>query len=200
MLTDTCARFSATSSLERTPDSRVCRRAHPRTFTYLPQVWYLAFDAICLLLSTRRRADHRFILVDRNPYFSSRSDRQRRTSSLHRSPSLRPSFYGWQSGSAYRYSLPAYYGPYGALHRGKRALHLRIVDADTGQRMTKASRPAHTRLSALLRVVRCRILVDAIQPSKPGLHDRIANTVVIEDGPVDGSLPAKQQSVAVGKR
>jgi hypothetical protein len=29
---------------------------------------------------------------------------------------------------------------------------------------------------------------------KQGLHDRIANTVVIEDGTVDGSLPAKQDS------
>jgi uncharacterized RDD family membrane protein YckC len=35
---------------------------------------------------------------------------------------------------------------------------------------------------------------------RQGLHDKIANTVVIEDGPVDGSLPAKQESDAVGKR
>lgn len=52
---------------------------------------------------------------------------------------------------------------------GKRALHLRIVDADTGHQATDdsgASGSAHTRLSAQLCDMPCGILVGAIQPAK----------------------------------
>jgi uncharacterized RDD family membrane protein YckC len=75
---------------------------------------------------------------------------------------------------------------------GKRALHLRIVDADTGEPMTVRQAGLRT-LGYLLSFATCGagFLWVLFNQRKQALHDRIANTVVIDDGPVDGSLPAK---------
>ena len=75
---------------------------------------------------------------------------------------------------------------------GKRALHLRIVDADTGEPMTVRQAGLRT-LGYLLSFATCGagFLWVLFNQRKQALHDRIANTVVIDDGPVDGSLSAK---------
>jgi uncharacterized RDD family membrane protein YckC len=71
---------------------------------------------------------------------------------------------------------------------GKRALHLRIVDADTGQPMTRRQAGLRT-LGYLLTFATCGagFLWVLFNPKKQALHDRIANTVVIDNGPDKGS-------------
>jgi uncharacterized RDD family membrane protein YckC len=75
---------------------------------------------------------------------------------------------------------------------GKRALHLRIVDTDTGEPMTMRQAGVRT-LGYMLSFATCGagFVWVLFNQRKQALHDRIANTVVIDDGPVDGSLPAK---------
>ncbi|WP_346771502.1 RDD family protein [Caballeronia mineralivorans] len=75
---------------------------------------------------------------------------------------------------------------------GKRALHLKIFDADTGEPRTVRQAGLRT-LGYLLSVATCGagFLWVLFNQRKQALHDRIANTGVIDDGPVDGSLPAK---------
>lgn len=67
---------------------------------------------------------------------------------------------------------------------GKRALHLRIVDADTGEPMTVRQAGLRT-LGYLLSFATCGagFLWVLFNQRKQALHDRIANTVVIDDGP-----------------
>jgi uncharacterized RDD family membrane protein YckC len=67
---------------------------------------------------------------------------------------------------------------------GKRALHLRIVDADTGEPMTVKQAALRT-LGYLLSFATCGagFLWVLFNPRKQALHDRIANTVVIDDRP-----------------
>ncbi|QBQ99807.1 RDD family protein [Paraburkholderia pallida] len=71
---------------------------------------------------------------------------------------------------------------------GKRALHLRIVDADTGRPMTVQQAGLRT-LGYLLTFATCGagFLWVLFNQRKQTLHDRIANTVVIDDGPVGGA-------------
>ncbi|WP_028220417.1 RDD family protein [Paraburkholderia oxyphila] len=71
---------------------------------------------------------------------------------------------------------------------GKRALHLRIVDADTGRPMTARQAGLRT-LGYLLTFATCGagFLWVLFNQRKQTLHDRIANTVVIDDGPVGGA-------------
>ena len=75
---------------------------------------------------------------------------------------------------------------------GKRALHLRIVDADTGKPMTMRQAGLRT-LGYLLSFATCGagFLWVLFNPRKQALHDRIANTVVIEDGAHEGSNQTK---------
>ena len=70
---------------------------------------------------------------------------------------------------------------------GKRALHLRIVDADSGQEMTKIQAGLRT-FGYLLSFATCGagFLWVFFNPRKQALHDRIANTVVLEIRPDDG--------------
>jgi uncharacterized RDD family membrane protein YckC len=72
---------------------------------------------------------------------------------------------------------------------GKRALHLRIGDADTAQPMTPREAGLRT-LGYLLTFATCGagFLWVLFNQCKQTLHDRIANTVVIEDGPIGGAL------------
>lgn len=72
---------------------------------------------------------------------------------------------------------------------GKRALHLRIVDADSGQPMTPRQAGLRT-LGYLLTFATCGagFLWVLFNPRKQALHDRMANTVVIEDGPAGATL------------
>ena len=71
---------------------------------------------------------------------------------------------------------------------GKRALHLRIVDADTGRRMTVRQAGLRT-LGYLLTfaTLGAGFLWVLFNERKQCLHDRIANTVVIDDKLVDSS-------------
>lgn len=66
---------------------------------------------------------------------------------------------------------------------GKRALRLRIVDADTGAPMTVRQAGLRT-LGYLLSFATCGagFLWVLCNQRKQALHDRIANTVVIDDG------------------
>jgi uncharacterized RDD family membrane protein YckC len=75
---------------------------------------------------------------------------------------------------------------------GKRALHLRIVDADSGKPMTVRQAGLRT-LGYLLSFATCGagFLWVLFNPRKQALHDRIANTVVIEDGAHEGSNQIK---------
>ena len=75
---------------------------------------------------------------------------------------------------------------------GKQALHLRIVDADTGEPMTVRQAGLRT-LGYLLSFATCGagFLWVLFNQRKQALHDRIANTAVIDDRPADGGLPAK---------
>ena len=75
---------------------------------------------------------------------------------------------------------------------GKRALHLRIVDADTGRRMTVRQAGLRT-LGYLLTFATfgAGFLWVLFNERKQCLHDRIANTVVIDDGLVDSSPSEK---------
>jgi uncharacterized RDD family membrane protein YckC len=70
---------------------------------------------------------------------------------------------------------------------GKRALDLRIVDADTGKRMTGMQAGLRT-LGYLLSFATCGagFLWVLFNPQKQALHDRIANTVVIDSRPENG--------------
>jgi uncharacterized RDD family membrane protein YckC len=70
---------------------------------------------------------------------------------------------------------------------GKRALHLRIVDANTGMRMTGMQAGLRT-LGYLLSFATCGagFLWVLFNPRKQALHDRIANTVVIDCRPNTG--------------
>jgi uncharacterized RDD family membrane protein YckC len=67
---------------------------------------------------------------------------------------------------------------------GKRALHLRIVDADTGEPMSVRQAGLRT-LGYLLSFATCGagFLWVLFNQQKQALHDRIANTVVIDEGP-----------------
>jgi uncharacterized RDD family membrane protein YckC len=75
---------------------------------------------------------------------------------------------------------------------GKRALRLRIVDADTGRRMTAGQAGLRT-LGYLLNFATCGagFLWVLFNQRKQALHDRIANTVVIDDGAPDSSNQTK---------
>lgn len=75
---------------------------------------------------------------------------------------------------------------------GKRALHLRIVDADTGAPMTVRQAGLRT-LGYLLSFATCGagFLWVLFNQRKQALHDRIANTVVIDDGPDNNSNQTK---------
>jgi uncharacterized RDD family membrane protein YckC len=75
---------------------------------------------------------------------------------------------------------------------GKRALRLRIVDADTGRRMTARQAGLRT-LGYLLTFATCGagFLWVLFNQRKQALHDRVANTVVIDDGVPDSSNQAK---------
>ena len=75
---------------------------------------------------------------------------------------------------------------------GKRALHLQIVDADTGERMTVRQAGLRT-LGYLLSFATCGagFLWLLFNQRKQALHDRIANTIVIDDGAHDGSNQTK---------
>ena len=72
---------------------------------------------------------------------------------------------------------------------GKRAMHLRIVDADTGEPMTVRQAGLRT-LGYLLSFATfgAGFLWVLFNQRKQALHDRIANTVVIDDGPVSRRL------------
>ena len=77
---------------------------------------------------------------------------------------------------------------------GKRALHLRIVDADTGLPMTV--RQAGLRaLGYVLTFATCGagFFWVLFNLRKQALHDRIANTVVIDDGAPDSSNQTKKR-------
>jgi uncharacterized RDD family membrane protein YckC len=65
---------------------------------------------------------------------------------------------------------------------GKRALHLRIVDADSGQAMS-AKQAALRTLGYLICFATCGagFLPMLSNPRRQGLHDRMANTVVIDE-------------------
>ncbi|TDN66822.1 RDD family protein [Paraburkholderia sp. BL10I2N1] len=65
---------------------------------------------------------------------------------------------------------------------GKRALGLRIVDSDTGQAMT-AKQAAVRTLGYLVCFATCGagFLWMLFNPRRQGLHDRMANTVVIDE-------------------
>jgi uncharacterized RDD family membrane protein YckC len=71
---------------------------------------------------------------------------------------------------------------------GKRALHLRIADADTGEPMTVRQAGLRT-LGYLLSFATCGagFLWVLFNQRKQALHDRIANTVVIDNGPDNSS-------------
>jgi uncharacterized RDD family membrane protein YckC len=75
---------------------------------------------------------------------------------------------------------------------GKRAMHLRIVDADTGRPMILKQAMLRT-VGYLLTFGTCGagFFWVLFNQRKQALHDRIANTVVIDEGPDDGSLLAK---------
>jgi uncharacterized RDD family membrane protein YckC len=75
---------------------------------------------------------------------------------------------------------------------GKRALHLRIVDADTGEPMSVRQAGLRT-LGYLLSFATCGagFLWVLFNQRKQALHDRIANTVVIDDGPDNNSNQTK---------
>ena len=70
---------------------------------------------------------------------------------------------------------------------GKRALRLRIVDADTGQAMSVKQAILRT-FGYLLTfgMLGAGFLWVLFNSRKQALHDRIANTVVVEDGPATG--------------
>lgn len=72
---------------------------------------------------------------------------------------------------------------------GKRALHLQIVDADTGRPMTPRQAGLRT-LGYLLTFATCGagFLWVLFNQRRQTLHDRIANTVVIEEDPVGSAL------------
>ncbi|OXC77321.1 hypothetical protein BSU04_17455 [Caballeronia sordidicola] len=63
-------------------------------------------------------------------------------------------------------------------------MHLRIVDADTGERMTVTQAGLRT-LGYLLSFATCGagFLWVLFNPRKQALHDRIANTIVIDKRP-----------------
>ncbi|MGF6596835.1 putative RDD family membrane protein YckC [Paraburkholderia sp. GAS448] len=77
---------------------------------------------------------------------------------------------------------------------GKRTLHIRIVDADTGKPMTVRQAGLRT-LGYLLSFATCGagFLWVLFNPRKQALHDRIANTVVIEDGAHERSNQTKRK-------
>jgi len=77
---------------------------------------------------------------------------------------------------------------------GKRALHLRIVDADSGKPMTVRQAGLRT-LGYLLSFATCGagFLWVLFNPRNQALHDRIANTVVIEDGAHERSNQTKRK-------
>jgi uncharacterized RDD family membrane protein YckC len=72
---------------------------------------------------------------------------------------------------------------------GKRALHLRIVDANTGMRMTGMQAGLRT-LGYLLSFATCGagFLWLLFNPREQALHDRMANTVVIDDSRPDSGI------------
>ena len=78
---------------------------------------------------------------------------------------------------------------------GKRALHLRIVDADSGQRMTVKQALLRT-LGYLLTfgTFGAGFLWVFFNQRKQALHDRIANTVVIGEAPTTGIVKRKNQN------
>jgi len=71
---------------------------------------------------------------------------------------------------------------------GKRALHLRIVDAQSRQRMSVKQSLLRT-LGYLLTfaTLGAGFLWVFFNPKKQALHDRIANTVVIDEALIDGN-------------
>lgn len=73
---------------------------------------------------------------------------------------------------------------------GKRALHMRIVDADSGERMSTIQAGLRT-FGYLLSFATCGagFLWVFFNPRKQALHDRIANTVVLDAKPV--AVPGK---------
>ena len=73
---------------------------------------------------------------------------------------------------------------------GKRALHLRIVDADTGQPITVKQAMLRT-LGYLLTFATfgAGFLWVLSNPRKQALHDRVANTVVIDIEATVSNLP-----------
>jgi uncharacterized RDD family membrane protein YckC len=75
---------------------------------------------------------------------------------------------------------------------GKRALHLRIVDADSGQRMTARQSVLRT-LGYLLSFATCGagFLWAPFNQRRQCLHDRMANTVVIDEGRMDTPPPTR---------
>ena len=77
---------------------------------------------------------------------------------------------------------------------GKRTLHIRIVDADTGKQMTVRQAGLRT-LGYLLSFATCGagFLWVLFNPRNQALHDRIANTVVIEDGAHERSNQTKRK-------
>jgi uncharacterized RDD family membrane protein YckC len=74
---------------------------------------------------------------------------------------------------------------------GKRALHLRIVDADSGQRMT-AKQAALRTVGYLICFAACGagFLPIPFNERRQGWHDRMANTIVIEEETGDGGRDA----------
>lgn len=72
---------------------------------------------------------------------------------------------------------------------GKRALHLRIVDADTQRRMTVTQAVLRT-IGYLLTfaTLGAGFLWVFFNPRKQALHDRIANTIVIDEA---ATVPGK---------
>jgi uncharacterized RDD family membrane protein YckC len=75
---------------------------------------------------------------------------------------------------------------------GKRATRLRIVDADTGQAMTVRQATLRT-LGYLLTFATCGagFLWVPFNPKKQALHDRLANTVVIDVSGPDHPQPGR---------
>ncbi|MPW22492.1 RDD family protein [Paraburkholderia sp. CNPSo 3157] len=76
---------------------------------------------------------------------------------------------------------------------GKRAMRLRIVDADTGKPMTVKQAILRT-VGYLLTFATCGtgFLWVLFNPRKQALHDRVANTVVIDVAATVGNLPTRK--------
>jgi uncharacterized RDD family membrane protein YckC len=76
---------------------------------------------------------------------------------------------------------------------GKRALRLRIVDADTGQSMTVTQAILRTFAYLLtFATFGAGFLWVLSNPRKQALHDRVANTVVIDVAAPVSNLPTKK--------